>query len=178
MLRSTEPDPGHPRGSSAASCPPSSAASRSPDRKLLCLVEGGFCRPWVVASGRDHRDLQFGGPGGDAQVSWLSPMKRGESSATPPRAVLGTADLGPKGCRCLTPSSPGGPRWRDDAIGSTATPGLRGFRVLAVSEHAGELERAVETLEEVNGCPSCGVRAGLDDRGPARFGTCRQAVGG
>ncbi len=55
----------------------------------------------------------------------------------------------------------------DDAIASTVMLGLSGFRVLAVSECAGEVEQAVETVEEVTGCPGCGVRAQLHDRRPS-----------
>jgi len=44
--------------------------------------------------------------------------------------------------------------------------GLPGFVLLAVSEYAGELEQAVETVETVVGCPACGVLARPHDRRP------------
>ena len=44
---------------------------------------------------------------------------------------------------------------------------LPGFRVLAVSEHAGELEQAVETDASEGWCPGCGTRARLHDRRPS-----------
>jgi transposase len=55
---------------------------------------------------------------------------------------------------------------RDDGTAMTVMLGMPGFRVLAVSEHAGELEQAVETSAEDGWCPSCGVRARLHDRRP------------
>ncbi len=55
---------------------------------------------------------------------------------------------------------------RDDAIASTAMLGLPGFRVLAVSEYAGEVEQAVETTTAEGWCPGCGVAAKLHDRRP------------
>jgi transposase len=42
--------------------------------------------------------------------------------------------------------------------------GLPGFVLLALSEHDGELEYAVETTEAVSGCPVCGAVARLHDR--------------
>src|SRR5829696_8073085 len=45
--------------------------------------------------------------------------------------------------------------------------GLPGFVVLAVSEYAGELEQAVETVSVEEFCRGCGVRARLHDRRPS-----------
>ena len=54
-----------------------------------------------------------------------------------------------------------------DVTATSVMLGLPGFRVLAVSEHAGELEQAVETTAEEGWCPACGVRARLHDRRPS-----------
>ena len=56
---------------------------------------------------------------------------------------------------------------RDDGIATTVVLGLSGFRVLAVSEHDGEVEQAVETTDEQGWCAACGVRARLHDRRPS-----------
>jgi len=44
--------------------------------------------------------------------------------------------------------------------------GMAGFVVLAVSEHEGELEQAVETTADLVGCPTCAAVAELHDRRP------------
>ena len=51
-----------------------------------------------------------------------------------------------------------------DGSAATAMLGLTGFVLLAVSDHDGELEYAVETSEWMTGCPDCGVLARLHDR--------------
>jgi len=44
--------------------------------------------------------------------------------------------------------------------------GMAGFVVLAVSEHEGELEQAVETTADLVGCPTCAAVAEPHDRRP------------
>ena len=56
---------------------------------------------------------------------------------------------------------------RADRTATRVMLGMPGFRVLAVSEYAGELEQAIETVAEGGWCPACGVRAKLHDRRPA-----------
>jgi hypothetical protein len=65
---------------------------------------------------------------------------------------------------------------RDDGIATTVMLGLSGFQVLAVSEHDGEVEQAVETTAEEGWCPSCGVRRGCMIGGRRGFVTFRQRV--
>jgi transposase len=44
--------------------------------------------------------------------------------------------------------------------------GMAGFVVLAVSEHDGELEQAIETTADLVGCPTCAAVAQCHDRRP------------
>src|SRR4051812_10351122 len=46
--------------------------------------------------------------------------------------------------------------------------GLEGFRLVAVDEHDGELELAVETTDDMVGCPRCGAVAWAHGRRPVR----------
>ncbi len=54
--------------------------------------------------------------------------------------------------------------------------GLEGMAVLAVSEHDGELEYAIETTAESAWCPVCGVQARLHDRRPRGCVICRPGI--
>lgn len=54
----------------------------------------------------------------------------------------------------------------DDAAAATAMLGLPGFRLLAVSVYAGEVEHAVETVAREDFCSGCGVVARLHGRRP------------
>ena len=55
--------------------------------------------------------------------------------------------------------------------------GMTGFVVLAVSEHEGELEQAIETTADLVGCPTCAAVAQLHDRRRCGCGICPRAGG-
>ena len=55
---------------------------------------------------------------------------------------------------------------QDEVSAATAMLGLDGFVLLAVSQHDGELEQAVETTSREGYCRGCGVQARLHDRRP------------
>ena len=54
--------------------------------------------------------------------------------------------------------------------------GLEGFRLVAVDEHDGELELAVETTNDMVGCPGCGAVATAHGRGRCGSAIYRWAV--
>src|SRR4051812_21487237 len=79
--------------------------------------------------------------------------------------------LGPHSSWCLD-TSEGGPRWARmllaRAIWGRWSLGLDGFQLIAVDEHDGELELAVETTDDMVGCPGCGAVATAHGRRPVR----------
>lgn len=53
---------------------------------------------------------------------------------------------------------------QDNGDAATVMLGLSGFRLLSVSVRDGEIEQAVETVQDAVGCPDCAVVARLHDR--------------
>jgi hypothetical protein len=60
----------------------------------------------------------------------------------------------------------GRPRVDRERSAAAAMLGLPGLVVLAVSDHDGELEQAIETTADLVPCPQCGAVAELHDRRP------------
>jgi transposase len=58
------------------------------------------------------------------------------------------------------------PQVERESSAAAAMLGMAGFVVLAVSEHDGELEQAIETTADLVGCPTCAAVAQLHDRRP------------
>jgi transposase len=55
---------------------------------------------------------------------------------------------------------------RERSAAAAAMLGMPGFVVIAVSEHDGEIEQAIETTADLVGCPSCAAVARCHDRRP------------
>jgi transposase len=58
------------------------------------------------------------------------------------------------------------PQVERERSAAAAMLGMAGFVVLAVSDHDGELEQAIETTADLVGCPECGAVAECHDRRP------------
>ncbi len=59
------------------------------------------------------------------------------------------------------------PQVERDRSAAAVMLGMAGFVVLAVSEHEGELEQAIETTADLVGCPTCAAVARPERRAAA-----------